>query len=55
MTCSEYCKKKAGITLGQLGEITGRHRVTLDRWYNKDRQLFDVLLDGARYRMRGQQ
>ncbi|MBS97059.1 MAG: hypothetical protein CMI01_00300 [Oceanospirillaceae bacterium] len=51
MTCSEYCKAEAGVTLAKVQEISGRHRVTLDRWFRNDRQLFDLLLDGVKHRL----
>jgi len=51
MTCSQYCKAEAGVTLAKVQEVSGRHRVTLDRWFRKDRQLFDLVLDGVKYRL----
>jgi hypothetical protein len=51
MTCAKYCKAEAGVTLARVEEVSGRHRVTLDRWYKRDRQLFDLILDGVKHRL----
>ena len=47
MTISQYVKSKGLKSVDQMSQISGKARSTLNDWYKKDIQAFDVMLVGC--------
>jgi hypothetical protein len=46
-TPAKYAKSKGLKKLKSMLEVSGRNRVTVNRWYYDDRKLFDCILVAA--------